>query len=63
MLPEYVVFHELALTSKQYMRTITEIDKGWLRELAPQYYSEKDMGGDAHGKKVKTKGRAARLDD
>ena len=63
MLPEYLLYHELALTTKQYMRTVTEIDKAWLRELAPQFYSDKDVGGEDKGKKVKSKGRAAPVDE
>lgn len=62
MLPEYVVFHELALTSKQYMRTITEVDRAWLREVAPHYYTDKEVA-DKGGKKVKGKGRAALAGD
>lgn len=57
MLPEYVVYHELMLTSKQYMRTVSEIDGAWLRELAPHFYSEKDVA-DKNKKKVKGKGRS-----
>lgn len=57
MLPEYVVYHELVLTSKQYMRTVSEIDGAWLRELAPHFYSEKDVS-DKNKKKVKGKGRS-----
>jgi pre-mRNA-splicing factor ATP-dependent RNA helicase DHX16 len=62
MLPEFVVYHELALTSKQYMRTITEIERPWLRELAPHYYSAKEME-EKGGKKIKGKGRAAIADE
>jgi pre-mRNA-splicing factor ATP-dependent RNA helicase DHX16 len=57
MLPEYVVFHELVLTSKQYMRTVTAIDSAWLRELAPHFYAEGDVA-DKNKKKVKGRGRA-----
>lgn len=58
ILPEYVVYHELVLTSKQYMRTVSEIDGAWLRELAPHFYTEKDVA-DRNKKKVKGKGRSA----
>jgi hypothetical protein len=61
MLPEHVVFHELALTSKQYMRTVTEIERAWLNELAPHYYTAKEME-EKKGKKVKGVGRAMLTD-
>ena len=58
MLPEYVVFHELVLTSKQYMRTVSAADAAWLRELAPHFFSEADVA-DKSKKQIKGKGLAA----
>ncbi|GBG26225.1 ATP-dependent RNA helicase dhx8 [Hondaea fermentalgiana] len=51
--PDYVVYHELVLTSKEYMRTVTAIDPHWLAELGPMFFSIKghehlgrhDIGG------------------
>ncbi len=37
--PPWVVFHDLVLTSKPYMRDVTVIDPMWLSELAPHYYA------------------------
>lgn len=34
----WVVYHELVLTSKEFMRTVSEIKADWLVELAPHYY-------------------------
>jgi HrpA-like RNA helicase len=57
-LPKWVVYHELVLTSKEFMRVISEIKADWLVELAPHMYSRKDIADD--GKKLpKGKGRAA----
>ena len=42
MPPAHVVYHEVLITNKQYMRDCTPIDMGWLVELAPQYYSYKN---------------------
>lgn len=36
--PEWVVYNEYVLTSKNYIRTITDIKPEWLIKLAPQYY-------------------------
>ena len=36
--PEYVLYHELVLTKKNYMRTVLEIKPSWLFEIAPQYF-------------------------
>jgi ATP-dependent RNA helicase DHX8/PRP22 len=40
--PEYVVYHELVLTTKEYMRNIMVIDAKWLTELAPNFYKTAD---------------------
>jgi len=37
--PVYVVYHELVLTSREYMRTVTAIDPLWLAELGPMFFS------------------------
>lgn len=37
--PEYVVYHELIMTSKEYMHCVTAVDPTWLAESAPMFYS------------------------
>lgn len=41
--PEWVVFHELVHTSKEYMRNLIEVNAEWLVEIAPHYYKEADI--------------------
>lgn len=36
--PEYVIFHELVNTSKEYMRNTVVTDPRWLVDLAPAFY-------------------------
>jgi len=36
--PEWVLYHEFVLTSKNYIRTVTSVRGEWLVELAPHYY-------------------------
>ncbi|EIN04072.1 P-loop containing nucleoside triphosphate hydrolase protein [Punctularia strigosozonata HHB-11173 SS5] len=36
--PEWVIFNEFVLTTRPYIRTVTEIKPEWLLEYAPQYY-------------------------
>ena len=38
--PKCVLYHELVLTSKEYMRNVLRINEKWLVELAPDYYRE-----------------------
>lgn len=37
--PEYVVYHELILTSKEYMHGVTYVDPKWLAKSGPMVYS------------------------
>jgi hypothetical protein len=40
--PEWVLYHEFVLTSRNYIRTCTAVEPEWLLELAPQYYDLTD---------------------
>jgi pre-mRNA-splicing factor ATP-dependent RNA helicase DHX38/PRP16 len=40
--PDYVVYHELTLTSKEYMQCVTAVDPEWLAELGPMFFSLKE---------------------
>ena len=42
-LPRWVVFHELVLTSKEFMREVIEVQPEWLLEVAPHYFSPKEL--------------------
>nr|KAG5709377.1 hypothetical protein BaRGS_029226 [Batillaria attramentaria] len=36
--PEWVLYNEFVLTTKNYIRTVTDIKPEWLVKMAPQYY-------------------------
>ncbi|GMN49209.1 hypothetical protein TIFTF001_018375 [Ficus carica] len=40
--PEYLVYHELILTTKEYMQCATAVEPQWLAELGPMFFSVKD---------------------
>ncbi|KAJ1457045.1 P-loop containing nucleoside triphosphate hydrolase protein [Pelagophyceae sp. CCMP2097] len=42
--PEWLIYHELVLTSKEYMRQVMTIEPKWLVELAPRFYKAADAG-------------------
>jgi pre-mRNA-splicing factor ATP-dependent RNA helicase DHX38/PRP16 len=37
--PDYLVYHELILTRKEYMKTVTAVTAEWLAELGPAFFS------------------------
>lgn len=51
--PSYVVYHELILTSKEYMTQVTSIDPYWLAELGSVFYSVKEKNFDDSGRRRK----------
>lgn len=51
-LPDYVVYHELILTSKEYMSCVTAVDPHWLADLGAVFYSIKEKGYSARDKRI-----------
>lgn len=50
--PEWVIYHELVLTTKEYMRNIMVIEAKWLTELAPAFYKAADPNKMTKAKKM-----------
>jgi ATP-dependent RNA helicase DHX8/PRP22 len=40
--PDWLCYHELVLTTKEYMREVMAIDPKWLTELAPRFFKASD---------------------
>lgn len=38
-LPKYIIYHELIMTTKEYMQCATAVQADWLAELGPMFYS------------------------
>jgi pre-mRNA-splicing factor ATP-dependent RNA helicase DHX38/PRP16 len=51
-LPDHVVYHELILTSKEYMSCVTAVDPHWLADLGAVFYSIKEKGYSARDKRI-----------
>lgn len=58
-LPRWVIYHELVLTTKEYMRQVTELKPDWLVEIAPHYYQMKDVEDSGSKKMPRGVGRAS----
>jgi pre-mRNA-splicing factor ATP-dependent RNA helicase DHX16 len=43
VMPKWVCYHELAFTSKEYMRNVLPIEPDWLCEIAPHYYQTSEL--------------------
>ena len=42
--PDYVVYHELVMTHKEYMLCVSVVVGLWLVDLGPMFYSIKETG-------------------
>jgi pre-mRNA-splicing factor ATP-dependent RNA helicase DHX16 len=51
----WVMYYELAFTTKEYMRTVMPIQGEWLLEVAPHYYKQNDINEDDNSKKKLSK--------
>jgi len=40
--PDYVVYHELIMTSKEYMSCVTAVEPNWLSDIGPMFYGLKE---------------------
>ncbi|KAL6289285.1 hypothetical protein ACE6H2_006795 [Prunus campanulata] len=40
--PDWVIYHELVMTTKEYMREVMVVDPKWLVELAPRFFKVAD---------------------
>lgn len=50
--PDYVVYHELILTSKEYMSCVTAVDPHWLADLGGVFYSLKSKEYSAKDRRI-----------
>uniref|UniRef100_A0A6G1S622 RNA helicase n=1 Tax=Aceria tosichella TaxID=561515 RepID=A0A6G1S622_9ACAR len=41
--PRWVVFNEIKLTTREYMRNVSEIEPSWLVEVAPCFYDKEEI--------------------
>lgn len=53
--PDYIVYHELVLTSKEYMQCVTAVEPQWLAELGPMFFSIKDSNTSRLEQRLKQK--------
>ncbi|KAK9239840.1 P-loop containing nucleoside triphosphate hydrolase protein [Lipomyces kononenkoae] len=55
--PKWILYHELVLTSKEFMRNCMPIQPAWLMEVSPHFYKQKDIdnAGGVTEKKEKDK--------
>lgn len=62
LLPDYIIYHELILTSKQYMSTVTAVDPYWLAELGGVFYSIKERGYSAQDRRTREREHSQRME-
>ncbi|EXX76145.1 Pre-mRNA-splicing factor ATP-dependent RNA helicase PRP16 [Rhizophagus irregularis] len=59
--PDYIVYHELVMTSKEYMQCVTAVDPYWLAEMGPMFYSIKEKNFTQKEKRAANKAEMAKM--
>ncbi|CAG8620152.1 11452_t:CDS:10 [Funneliformis mosseae] len=59
--PDYIVYHELVMTSKEYMQCVTAVDPYWLAEMGPMFYSVKEKNFTQKEKRAANKTEMAKM--
>lgn len=49
-MPRWIMYHELVMTSKEFMRHASVINPMWLSELSPHYFNTSDLDDDSQKK-------------
>lgn len=49
--PDYIVYHELVMTTKEYMQCVTAVEPRWLADQGPMFFELKEIGGLTDGRK------------
>lgn len=60
--PEYIVYHDLVYTSKEYMQHVTAVDPYWLARVGPMFYSVKETGISKSERLAKEKAEKERME-
>ncbi|KAL4162456.1 hypothetical protein PRNP1_002995 [Phytophthora ramorum] len=60
--PDFVVYHELIYTSKEYMQCATAVEGEWLAELGPMFFSVKESFQSRLLKRMKEKEEAIEME-
>lgn len=61
--PDYIVYHELVMTTKEYMQCVTAVDGEWLAELGPMFYSIKHAGKSRQENKRRAKEEVSAMEE
>ncbi|XP_040826897.1 pre-mRNA-splicing factor ATP-dependent RNA helicase PRP16-like [Ochotona curzoniae] len=61
--PDYIVYHELVMTTKEYVQCVTAVDGEWLAELGPMFYSVKGPGGSRQENRRRAREEACAMEE
>lgn len=60
--PDYICYHELISTSKEYMSCVTAVEGEWLAELGPMFFSIKESYESSLKRRQRERADAAKMD-
>eukprot|EP00898_Chlorokybus_atmophyticus_P007122 jgi/Chlat1/7410/Chrsp6S07430 len=60
--PDYIVYHELVMTAKEYMQCVTAVEPQWLAEMGPMFFSIKESHSSRIEQRKKQREEAAAME-
>ncbi|CAL5219753.1 g1653 [Coccomyxa viridis] len=60
--PDYIVYHELVYTTKEYMQCVTAVEPEWLAELGPRFFTIKESHSSRLEARAKQKANKAAME-
>nr|XP_039250693.1 pre-mRNA-splicing factor ATP-dependent RNA helicase PRP16-like [Styela clava] len=61
--PDYIIYHELVMTSKEYMQCVTSVEGEWLAELGPMFYSVKETAASRKERKRAARDKMSEMEE
>jgi pre-mRNA-splicing factor ATP-dependent RNA helicase DHX38/PRP16 len=60
--PDYVIYHELVMTSKEYMQCVSAVEPHWLADAGPMFFSVKESHSSLKESKARRREEKERME-
>ncbi|KAL4525772.1 hypothetical protein Ndes2437A_g04207 [Nannochloris sp. 'desiccata'] len=61
--PDYIIYHELVFTTKEYMQCVTAVEPEWLAEMGPTFFSIKETHSSRLEQREKARAQKAAMEE
>ena len=61
--PDYIIYHELVFTTKEYMQCVTAVEPEWLAEVGPKFFTIKETHSSRLEQREKARAQKAVMEE